>query len=93
MTCTIMKVNGMTMLVHTRGAKPKSWKCECGRNRIKLDVVTCPACGAYRDGCPVCDSDVVFDKDIQPFTVGGAPILRVHACSCAACDFYVVLKH
>lgn len=77
-----------TIMVCTRGQrKRKTWDCECGhKNALDQKVCQGKKCGLYRDGCPLCDSDVIpaktvqgmFEMEAPPYTPG---VKRLHQCS------------
>lgn len=85
MTCEkITFGDGWTAIVCSRGHRPRTWQCECGKRTPNAEQV-CRHCGLYRDGCPRCDSDLVpapggygLWGEPAPFVRG---VKRVHRCN------------
>jgi len=81
----IQTEHGAVIACGRGGRRPTTWQCECKR-RNTLDQKVCRKCGLYRDGCPLCDSDVIpaktvqgmFEMEAPPFKPG---VKRLHICS------------
>ena len=77
-----------TIIICNLGQRTRrTWDCECGhKNPREVKVCQSKKCGLCRDGCPLCDSDILpaktepglFEPTAPPFTPG---VPRLHRCS------------